>query len=89
MPSEQELIATVRDESLNVTERRAALKHLARLRGESLEGVGEIPESNLKQFLAAMTVWSSLGLKNMTLASAASAVAEGEARRIANKARKA
>lgn len=77
--NELELINTAADESLPISQRRDALRHLGKLRNESTEIVNTIPADDLR-FVAkgvqAFPLW-----KPLTIADAAEAIAEGRARR--------
>lgn len=78
----QELAATARNESLDVTQRRAALAHIARLLGADDYPVVQVPASDLKSVTAGVIHWPNW-VPNRSLRTVAEAVREGRARRSA------
>ena len=74
------LVAQVRDENQPSEARRDALRHIASLRGESATAVASIPVEDLSNVVSAITVWSKIGLKDLSLQAAVEAVAGGRAR---------
>lgn len=75
------LARTVQDTGKPVEARRTALKHICALRGESIALVDTVAEDELSAVVAGMTVWSELGLRDLTLQDSLESVREGRARR--------
>lgn len=76
------LARTVQDVNRPDSERWDALRHLAAIWGENADTVATIPVEDIGAVVAGMTVWSRIGLRDLTLTDAAEAIADGRKRRI-------
>jgi hypothetical protein len=75
------LYAEVKDVSKPEQERRAALKHIARLRNEPEHHVNSIPVEDLASVAAAVAVPLQLGIAPLRMIDAAEAREQGRAQR--------
>ena len=78
----RELARKVQDINQPVEQRRAALRHIAALRGEPEYLANQVPDDQIGAVAAAMTMWPD-GLKGLTMKHAWEAIQEGRARRMA------
>lgn len=77
-----QLEVIVRNETVPVAERRAALRRIAILRGESGVEAASVPAEDLRNVVAGMLIWERIGVgPGLTLRDSMEATASGRAQR--------